>query len=246
MALEAERGGSLFLLGQGGRLRRRLTPALCAIERVLRVIKATLRWIAAPFHVWLCLGVTVAALIISLRPNTPEPVIRLTGLVLQLLGVLTVAWGISETRALFGRPSIRSKISAWLSAAPFLKPHHGSATGRASVGGIRVKARGHATHGAGESPTTESRLQALEKNIEVVHQRITGLAQEYDQELSHLSTSLREEQASRVQQVTSVHTRLEEFGTGGVHISAIGAAWLFVGLVLSTAGPELARLVNNA
>ncbi|WP_235580595.1 hypothetical protein, partial [Rhodanobacter sp. Root179] len=28
MALEAERGGSLFLLVQGGRLRRRLTPAL--------------------------------------------------------------------------------------------------------------------------------------------------------------------------------------------------------------------------
>ena len=33
MALEAERGGSLFLLVQGGRLRRRLTPALGTASR---------------------------------------------------------------------------------------------------------------------------------------------------------------------------------------------------------------------
>ncbi|MFC5583474.1 hypothetical protein ACFPPB_20395 [Rhodanobacter terrae] len=33
MALEAERGGSLFLLVQGGRLRRRLTPALGGIGK---------------------------------------------------------------------------------------------------------------------------------------------------------------------------------------------------------------------
>lgn len=210
------------------------------------MIKATLRWLATPYHVWLCLAVTAVALLISLRPNTAEPVIRLTGLALQLLGVLTIAWGISKTRAMFGRPSIGSNIRAWLTAAPFLRPYHGSATIRMSAGGATVKARGHATHGAGENPTTESRLDALEKNLGVVHQRITGLAQEYDQELRHLASSVKTEQASRVQQVTVVNARLEELGTGGVHISAIGAAWLFVGLVLSTAGPELAKLVSNA
>ncbi len=35
MALEAERGGSLFLLVQGGRLRRRLTPALGGQKSIL-------------------------------------------------------------------------------------------------------------------------------------------------------------------------------------------------------------------
>lgn len=210
------------------------------------MIKATLRWLVTPHHVWLCVAVTVAALIVSLRPNTPEPVIRLTGLVLQLLGVLTIAWGISETRAMFGRPSIGSNIRAWLKAAPFLRPNHGSATIRVSASGATVKARGHATHGAGANPTIESRLHALEKNLEVVHQRITGLAQEYDHELRHLANSLREEQASRTQQVGSVNARLEQFGTGGVHISAIGAVWLFVGLLLSTAGLEIAKLLCNA
>jgi hypothetical protein len=210
------------------------------------MIKATLKWLASPHHVWLCLTVTLAALIISFRPNTSEPTIRLTGLVLQLLGVLTVAWGISETRAMFGRPSILSKVKAWLSEAPFLKSQHGSGTARASVGGLTVKARGYATHGAGENPTIESRLLALEENLGIVHQRITGLAQEQDQEFRQLASHIQEERASRIRQVTSVSSRLEKFGTGGVHISAIGAVWLFIGLVLSTAGPELARLVSNA
>jgi hypothetical protein len=38
MALEAERGGSLFLLVQGGRLRRRLTLALGVIMKIPRVL----------------------------------------------------------------------------------------------------------------------------------------------------------------------------------------------------------------
>jgi hypothetical protein len=37
---------------------------------------------------------------------------------------------------------------------------------------------------------------------------------------------------------------LEASGTGGVHISAIGASWLFVGVILSTAAIEIAELLK--
>jgi len=37
---------------------------------------------------------------------------------------------------------------------------------------------------------------------------------------------------------------LEATGTGGVHISAIGASWLFVGIILSTAAPEIAEFLK--
>ena len=37
---------------------------------------------------------------------------------------------------------------------------------------------------------------------------------------------------------------LETTAIGGVHISAIGATWLFVGVVLSTAAPEIASWVK--
>ena len=83
-------------------------------------LKTVWAWLAEAWHVWLAVVVIGFALVVSLRPNTPEPVIRLTGLVLQLLGIATVIWGISETRALFGHPSLRSKAKAWLGRFPLL------------------------------------------------------------------------------------------------------------------------------
>ena len=71
-------------------------------------------------YAWLSATVICVALVISLRPHMTESVIRLTGLVLQLLGISTVIWGISETRALFGHPSFASKAKAWLSRFPLI------------------------------------------------------------------------------------------------------------------------------
>jgi hypothetical protein len=38
--------------------------------------------------------------------------------------------------------------------------------------------------------------------------------------------------------------KLEATGTGGIHISAIGASWLFVGVILSTAAVEIVQWLN--
>jgi len=210
------------------------------------VFKATLRWLFSPRYVWACFAVATAALVVCLRPGTPEPTIRLTGLFLQLLGVLTVALGIIETRRFFGRPPISSNIRAWLAATPFRRPHVASAVGHASLGALTCKARGYGTHGAGENPTVESRVEALEKNLMGVHQRITGLEQEYDQELRKLGERIRSENSSLKAELGQVNGRFEAFGTGGVHISAVGAVWLFFGLILSTASVEIARTLGSA
>ena len=67
-------------------------------------LRALWNWLSELKHFWLAVAVTGIALLISLRPGTAECTIRLSGLALQILGIGTVAWGISETRALFGRP----------------------------------------------------------------------------------------------------------------------------------------------
>ncbi len=56
--------------------------------------------------------------------------------------------------------------------------------------------------------------------------------------------ALRNEEQIRQAEDTVIRKRLEATGTGGVHISAIGASWLFVGVVLSTAGVEIAELLK--
>ena len=84
-------------------------------------------WLAEAKYLWLATGVIVAALAVCLTliwlvgPDRAEPVVRIAGLFLELLGISTVIWGISDTRSLFGHPSFRSKIKAWFARFPLLR-----------------------------------------------------------------------------------------------------------------------------
>jgi len=95
-------------------------------------IKDVWPWLAEAQYAWVSVVVICVALATSLRQHTTESVIRLTGLVLQLLGIGTIIWGISETRALFGHPSFASKTKAWLSRFPLLRRNIVLAVGSAT------------------------------------------------------------------------------------------------------------------
>jgi hypothetical protein len=184
------------------------------------------------------------ALVVSLRPHTAEPVIRLTGLVLQLMGIATVIWGISETRALFGHPSLMRKARAWLGRFPLLRRDITVAVGGASLSTDMGRARAYGTHSPGPNPTVESRLDALEKNVARIHERISQTQAEMDEGFQRSADALKREEQSRSAEDAAIREKLEATGTGGVHISAIGASWLFVGIILSTASPEIAALIK--
>lgn len=207
-------------------------------------IKAIWPWLVEARYAWLSAGVILVALIISLRPNTPEPVIRLTGLVLQILGIATVIWGISETRAFFGHPSFAAKTKSWLTRFPLFRRDTVIAVGSASPSLIGGKARVHSTHNPGTNPTIEDRIASLERNITLIHERITGTEKEMDDEFRKISDALKNEERERRSEDDLLHNKLEATGTGGVHISAIGASWLFVGVTLSTAALEIAELLK--
>jgi len=145
-------------------------------------IKQLWPWLVEARFAWLTLGVIGAALIVSLRPHTSESVIRLTGLVLQLLGIGTVIWGISETRALFGHPSFAAKAKSWFERFPLRRRNIVLAVGAASLAAATCKARGYVTQGPGSNPTVGTRLDALERNVSLIHERISGIEKEMDEE----------------------------------------------------------------
>ena len=206
-------------------------------------LKSIGRWLAEPRHAWLSLSIIGLALVIALGPFASEPVIRLTGLVLQLMGIGTVAWGISETRALFGHPSFAIKLKEWLSRFPLLHRNHVIAVAGIALGAATGKARAYGTHGP-TSATLESRVEALEKNVTAIHERITQTQHEMDGEFGKAAEALKREGQLRQEADKAIQDKLEATGTGGVHISAIGASWLFVGVILSTASVEIAKLVK--
>ena len=201
-------------------------------------------WLVEGKYFWFALAVNLLPLAICLQPGTSEPFIRLTGLLLQLFGIGTVIWGISETRAFFGHPPIIEKTKNWLRRFPLLQ--RSAVVGSASItlSASIVNGRAFGTVGPGPNPTIESRLDAAEKNITAIHERITATQREMDEEHQKVSSALKQEHETREENNATLAHKLEATSTGGVHISAIGASWLFVGVVLSTAATELSAFLK--
>lgn len=65
-----------------------------------------------------------------------------------------------------------------------------------------------------------------------------------DEEFQKIVNALKREEQSRQEEDSAIRKKLEATGTGGVHISAIGASWLFVGVILSTAADKISELLK--
>jgi hypothetical protein len=214
---------------------------MTARTRTARLVpwtRALGRWLWEARLSWLAVATLLGAAL-AVGGNPTEARIRLTGLVLQILGIGTVAWGIRTTRRLFGRPGMLALACRWL--ANF--PRYGGRT--ISVGGIAtastaVRGRGFVTTAAADD-SVEARLVALEKNMDHVNDRVSGLQAEIDQKVDEHRRALEEERQARSKEAGELRERLEATETGGLHVSAVGAVWLIVGVALSTAAPELAR-----
>lgn len=169
-----------------------------------------------------------------------ERSIRLVGLFLQLLGIGTVIWGISVTRKQFGHPAVTRILISWIRRFPlihrpaYLQPE-GISVGMSVVGGRLV-----AVFTPNPSAPLDERLKHIEQGLETIQKRIEGAESQIDRESSTAHGKLLVEIRARESADKAILSTLESSSTGGVHVSAIGALWLFVGVILSTASQELA------
>jgi hypothetical protein len=65
-----------------------------------------------------------------------------------------------------------------------------------------------------------------------------------DAEFAKAAEAIKREEQLRQFEDLAIRETLEATETGGVHISAIGALWLLVGVALSTAAPEIAATLQ--
>lgn len=202
-------------------------------------LRAILYWLFDARLFWLALVVVIASLLFVVHKGVTEPEIRLTGLVLQILGIATVAWGIRETRALFGRPDIFTLARNWIHKAPVYGGRVVSGSINVTLPGLEAHARGYCSSTATLDATIEERVDVLEKNVKHINNRIDETQTEIDQHSRVQSVALKQEKQERSQQDQELSAKLEVTETGGLHISAIGALWLFVGVSLSTASVEI-------
>jgi len=210
-------------------------------------VHSMLSWVTRLFH-WLvrarlaafAAAVVVVAIWVSFRAHT-EPAIRLAGLCLQLLGIGAVALGIRDTRRMFGKPSFLQSLRNWAASWPRFKPKVQHLSGSASLS-IGSSASATVWHGVAPDATIDQRVNALEANLKSVESRLRSAEGTISTNERVLTSKLQQESQQRVTQITELHRKVEAASTDGLRLAAAGAFWLTIGVVLSTASPELLAL----
>jgi len=189
-----------------------------------------------------CFAVVTLALAASLAYFQSEPSIRISGMLLQLLGISAAALGIRDTRRMFGKPSFLQLARNWLQAIPGIKPQVVNLSGSAKLS-FSVTAKAHLWHEAGQEPTVESRLSAAESNLLELRNRANAAESAFDNHVRAAKQRLREEENARVEEDRRLHLRIQAASTDGLHLAAVGAVWLASGVIMSTIPNELLCLV---
>ncbi len=190
----------------------------------------------------LALAAVVSALVASLWLWPSEPSIRLWGLLLQLFGIGAAAIGIRDTRRKFGKPTFLQLLRNGLKSSPLRKPRVISEHVSESMT-ISSSASAHVWRGVGRDSTIESRLSVAEANLKELCELVTGTQSAFDTQVRVLSQSVRDEKDQRQQADEQLILKIDAASTDGLYLAAVGATWLACGVVMSTAAPELLKLV---
>jgi hypothetical protein len=201
-------------------------------------LKAIWNWLKEANVVWLLVSVMGVALLGAFGAEANEARVRLTGWVLELFGLGTVAWGIRETRRQFGRPSILRIARDWVARYPMPSPIVPSRGITGTIGMVEEHDTAQAI-GVVHTPSLEGRIIALENNLRSIGERVDHVELALDQEAHTRQAALSQERRSREAQNQLIRRQLEAVETGGLDISSVGLVWLALGLTLSTIPNEL-------
>ena len=215
-------------------------------ERLWQWLFAVARWIWEARRGWGTIAL-VAVIVFAAIPvaKSLEDGIRYAGMILQILGVVTVAIGLRDKRQTFERPGLVQIFRGWLSRFPKYAPksHVISMQGVASASAVG-SAYAYGWHGLPQNPTLDDRFAVLEKNLDTVKRLALDAQKQAQEEAARSASRLEEERRNRETADRALSAKLESFGTGNLHLEAAGVFWLIIGIVLGTIPDEVAALVQ--
>lgn len=212
-------------------------------NNLFRWIKALINWIAEPRFFWLCLFVIGIFVCFVFIGGPSEQKIRVAGMFLQLGGVGTVAWGLREARRLFGHPHFFQLLLWW--AKRFPKYHLKTTTGVVRITlPLSVSASGYNWHTTDPDSPIDERMVAVEANLSTLKTLFDQTQQHLDHATRTINSQLHKERLLREGADQETRKKLETAQTGGLWISAVGLAWLFIGIIMSSMSMELVKLIK--
>lgn len=210
-------------------------------------VRRLLRWLfIEPRAVWSAVGLPVLSLLVArLLPLPIEVGIRGAGYTLTFAGVAFVVSSIRQKRALFGRPSLFGRTTAWLRRFPTLFGKPRSVHLHAGSGGISIS--GHSASlfvGSTAPKTLDERVGALEEDIKSIREQIARTKEQLENEVRDLTNSTHSEMSTLREETTQLTGRVEELSVGSLDFELAAVAWVLFGNLYTTFPQELATLVN--
>ena len=209
-------------------------------------MRRTLAWLQQLRILWwgvFVLAVSVAVMA-EARPcgyETFERTIRVCGLVLQLVAVGTALVGLKSARRLFDLRPLGALLRIWWRSAPWRVGTSGHFSGNLILGSDAASGSLHSWAESNDSIPEAARLVALEQRTKFLLELTNDLRTQSRIELQELRDDVFQSisEQSRMNTITAVN--LQHLALDGVGATAVGLSCAFLGIVLASASPELAK-----
>lgn len=214
------------------------------LKNVAILIKATIFWFFELILLWLTLILLGMILVIFFYPGSNEAMFRFYGLFLQIVGLSTVILGTHRTIRFFHYPSYISIIKAWKNRCPLVSQAVDVPIESINQSLQMKEPEVFEVNGPDTDSSIQDRIEALEKNIFSLHERITRIHNDIDMSSLNKKRALEVEANLRKTQDEEILRKIERAGTDGVYVTLAGVIFMIVGVILSTASSEIFTLLG--
>lgn len=215
------------------------------LTRTARFIKQVVRWLCTPPIIAILASLLVVIATFSVSACL-ERSIRLSGMCLQLLGVVLTGCGLRDTRRAFeDQPTLMGHLRNWRAKRPrFAREHHELQTEgvslSVSVGSARLKIA------PGPNTPLDERVSLLERQYSSLSDEITNLASATKAEAKKLSDRIDSEKNQRQSSVVELRKQLKKAVAEGIPLASVGVAFFLLGISAGTASIEISKSLGGA
>ncbi len=222
-----------------------ITGIKLLFKRLPSLIKETFIWLwDGKIYLFgiLVIGLSIYSCIFI---STSEPSIRITGYLLQMLGMASAIKGLLSIRQYFQLKTYPKIFSDWFSKHPKWKKHLVINVGTSEITFAGMRARAEVWTPDHLDYPIEKRIEGIVKNID----RMRAEQSKQSGDIDKLTDSY-EEQSKIISKMpkevkSEINSNLKDLHTTDLSISLIGLVFLIVGITLSTLSPEISKFLNQ-